>query len=192
MINPANIHQESHSGVIDLTKFEPSIVGKMLRFIYQHDYDDEREINDPGPRCAFGIRDNTGVRNDPPPDLIELPPQEPGRPFWNGEALIINTKVFVIAEKLNLRALMEHAAEKYEEAAGELWRTLSFVRSMELLYSSKLHEINRWSMRRVIVNVIVKNAAVLLRRETFRELLTLHGDMATQVLSITVNGDDWW
>jgi hypothetical protein len=29
--------------VVDLTKYEPKIVEKMLRFIYQGDYDDELE-----------------------------------------------------------------------------------------------------------------------------------------------------
>ena len=138
------------------------------------------------------FRSEAGSEQDPLPDLIELPPQEHDRPFWNGEALIVNIKVFIIAVDLNLRTLRVHAAKKYEEAVGELWRTLSFVRSIELFYGSESCERNQWPIRNTMVAVIAKNATVLLRRKTFRRLLTIRGDLATDVLSLTVNADGWW
>lgn len=155
----------------------------MLRFIYQHDYDDSV----PAPRCLFGIRHNTGANKSPLSDLIEHPPQDPDRLFWNGEALIVNTKMCIIAEKLSI-GLTKHAAEKYEEAAGELWRTLNSVRSIELFFSFELDDKSRWPMRCAIVDIIVRNSPVLLREKKIRQLLTLHGDLATEVLSLTVNG----
>lgn len=169
--------------MIDLTKYEPKIVEKMLRFIYQSKYDDEREIYNPRPDLK------TEAGQAPLPDLIEIPPQEPGRPFWNGEALMVNLKVFIVAVELQLWTLQKHAAKKYEETPGELWRTLDFVRSTELFYSSKLGQQLMWPIHNAMVEVIAKNAQVLLTRKTFQKILKLHGDLTIAVLSWAVNAN---
>lgn len=64
--------------MVDLSKYKPKIVDKMLRFIYQGNYDD-------------------GLERVLPPDSIEHPQQKPSRPLPNREAPIVNIKVFVIA-----------------------------------------------------------------------------------------------
>lgn len=158
--------------MIDLTKYEPKIVEKMLRFIYQEGYDDERETV-------------------PLPDFNKHAPQKPGRPLPNGEALFVNIKVLIIAEKFGLNDLMNLAVEKHKEAVYELWNTPSFERSITLLYDSKMDEVSSRKLLRATVNIISSNATALLERKTFRDVLNLHGELATEALSMIMTGRGW-
>ncbi|KFY87362.1 hypothetical protein V500_07007 [Pseudogymnoascus sp. VKM F-4518 (FW-2643)] len=162
----------AHPGLIDLTEYEPKIVEKMLRFIYQEDYDDEHETV-------------------PLPDSIKHAPQKPGRPLPNGEALLVNIKVLIIAEKFGLDDLMDLAVEKHDGAAQELWDTPSFEKSITLLYDSKMDEVGSLAFRRATADAIANNAAALLERATFREVLNRYGDLATEVLSVVTTGKGW-
>jgi hypothetical protein len=159
--------------VIDLAKYEPKIVEKLLRYIYQDDYDDERETI-------------------PPPSKSENPRQKPGKPLPNGEALMINIKVLLIAEKFVLDGLMKLAVEKHEEAVQMLWDTPSFGRSILLLYDSDMNEVLSRELRNATINAIANNAAELLKNKAFRGILIRCGELATEVLSIAVTGEGWW
>ncbi|KFY01211.1 hypothetical protein O988_02862 [Pseudogymnoascus sp. VKM F-3808] len=169
-----NVHRNAANlGVIDLAKYEPKIVEKLLRYIYQDDYDDERETI-------------------PPPSKSEHPRQKPGKPLPNGEALMINIKVLLIAEKFDLDGLMKLAVEKHEEAVQMLWDTPSFGRSILLLYDSEMNEVLGRELRNATINAIANNAAELLKNKAFRGILIRCGELATEVLSIVVTGEGWW
>lgn len=155
--------------MIDLTKYEPKIVEKMLRFIYQKDYDDGREAV---PLSEF------------------LAPGRHDQPIPNGGALITNINMFIIAKKFGLNVLMNFALGKYEEAVEELWDTPSFERSITLLYDSNMDEVRSRELRRATINIIARNAAVLLKNKTFRAILNRYGELATEVLSIKVTEEN--
>ncbi|KFY36604.1 hypothetical protein V495_07740 [Pseudogymnoascus sp. VKM F-4514 (FW-929)] len=169
-----NVHRnEANLGVIDLAKHEPKIVEKLLRYIYQDDYDDERETVSP-------------------PSKSVHPRQNPGKPLPNGEALMINIKVLLIAEKFGLDGLMKLAVEKHEEAVQMLWDTPSFGRSILLLYDSEMNEILGRELRNATINAIANNVAELLKNKAFRGILIRCGELATEVLSIALTGEGWW
>ncbi|OBT66403.1 hypothetical protein VE03_04879 [Pseudogymnoascus sp. 23342-1-I1] len=163
---------DSRPGVIDLTKYDPNIVEKMLRFIYQKDYDDERGI----------VPARLSI-------IIAL--QEPAQPIPNGEALIINIKVLIIAEDFGLNDLMNLAMEKYTEAIYELWDTPSFEGSIVLLYNSGIDKVRSRKLLRVTANIIAGNVAMLLERKSFRDVLNLYGKLATEVLSMIMTEKGW-
>ncbi|KFY58479.1 hypothetical protein V496_06113 [Pseudogymnoascus sp. VKM F-4515 (FW-2607)] len=162
---PANVHP----GVIDLTKYEPKIVEKMLRFIYQKDYDDGRGTVPLSESFAPGRHD---------------------RPIPSRGALITNINMFIIAKKFGLNVLMNFVLGKHEEALEELWDTPSFERSITLLYDSNMDEVCKRELRRATINIIARNAAVLLKNKTFRAILNRYGELATEVLSITVTEEN--
>lgn len=155
--------------MIDLTKYEPKIVEKMLRFIYQKDYDDGRETVPPSEFLAPGSHD---------------------QPIPNGGALITNIYMFIIAKKFGLNVLMNFVLGKHEEALEELWDTPGFERSITVLYDSNMDEVRSRELRRATINIIARNAAVLLKNKTFRAILNRYGELATEVLSIKVTEEN--
>ncbi|OBT84882.1 hypothetical protein VE02_05924 [Pseudogymnoascus sp. 03VT05] len=162
----------------------------MLRFIYQGDYDDEREQNRAAEDPPHETKIDTERWKDVISDILGRPPQEPGRPHWNGGALRVNIEVFVIADHHHLNALMEHAAKKFEENLAHLWQTPSFAKSINLFYDSQISELYRRPIRNVITKVIVKNAPVLLKKKAFRNVLSRYSDLATEVLWTVVKVED--
>lgn len=144
----------------------------MLRFIYQGDYDDGRDI------VLFR-------------DPIEHAPQSPGRPRPNGEALIVNIKVVIIAGKFGMNGLMDLAVWKHEVATYEMWDTPSFEKSIPLLYDSEMDEFRGQELRRATVNATANNAPVLLENKEFQLVLSRYGELATEVLLIVVKGEGW-
>lgn len=192
MIYYGNLKQEVDSpGVIDLNKYHPKIVGKMLRFIYHGDYDDEREQKN---HAATDLPHETKVETESCKyeisKILDNPPQEPGRPLWNKDALRVNIEVFVIADHHHLHTLMGRAAKKFEEVVGRLWKTASFAQSIKLFYDSQISELYRRPIRNVIIKAIVNNAPVLLKEKTFQNILSHYGDLAMEVLWTVVKVED--
>lgn len=179
-----DLKQTDDPGVIKLNKYEPKIVEKMLRFIYQGDYDDEHKSDHAGPNLQTEAGEIQFI------DFIENRVQEPSWLFQNGEALVVNIKVFIIAGDHNMEALMDHATRKYKEAAEELWNTSGFARSIILFYNFGTDRFYRSPIRRAMSSVIARNAAVLVRNELFQEILYDNGELATEVLLIILDGGD--
>lgn len=161
------LKKDANPGVIDLTGYDPNIVDKMLRFIYQGIYDDERE---------------TAPRFDPTTYL------SPGQSRLNGEALIVNIKLYNLAEKFGLHELMEVAVLQYTSIVRELWDTPSFERSIKMLYGPKADEAQGRGLRNATASVIAHNVGELMDSKPFRAVLNLYGELATEVLSMVVSG----
>lgn len=154
---------------------EPETVERMIRFIYQCDYDDGRDMVLTDSEADKGVL----------PDVMELSPQ--GRPTWNEEALVVNAKVFIFAMKCDMEPLMKHAAAKYREVAGELYGTRSFQTSIRLIYARSLRLYpKRHLIYDVIADVVVINAPELLTKKSFRTILARYGDLTTEVLLATL------
>jgi hypothetical protein len=117
----------------DLSNYEPKIVEKMLRFMYQGYYDDEREMCHLEPSDASTTETELESPTSVSPTSVS---EEPGQPSWKGEALVVNAKVFTIAEKYDFETLMEHAVGKYKEVLGDVWHTLGFGASIDLIHEA--------------------------------------------------------
>lgn len=153
--------------MIDLTGYDPNIVDKMLRFIYQGIYDDERE---------------TAPRFDPTTYL------SPGQSRLNGEALIVNIKLYNLAEKFGVHELMDVAVLQYTSIVRELWDTPSFERSIKMLYELNADQGHCRGLRNATASVIAHNVGELMGSEIFRGVLKSYGELATEVLSMVVSG----
>lgn len=134
--------QETQTGEIDLPDDEPSVVEKMLTFLYDGDYDDER------------------ASSSRPKAFYEK---------WFERALIVNIKVYILAKKNNIEALEKPAKEKYLNVVLDLWYTPSFSTSAILLYDNTLQsdrllrDIVAETAREHIVNLIRERMLVRIR-----------------------------
>lgn len=81
--------------------------------------------------------------------------------------------------------------EKYESAVQDVWDMPNFVRNIELIYGSGMDKVRSRGLRHVMISVVAKNAAAILKKKTFRDMLHYHGELAIEVLSMMVTGDGW-
>ncbi|KFY58480.1 hypothetical protein V496_06114 [Pseudogymnoascus sp. VKM F-4515 (FW-2607)] len=99
----AMVDGEFKNGVIDLPADEPDIVELMLRFLYQSKYDDTRPTAAiTKALCTAESDGRGGIKFSPPVKLRE-------------EAMVVNVKVYVLADKYNIPLLKQHARAKYKE-----------------------------------------------------------------------------
>lgn len=80
----------------------------MLRFLYQSKYDDTRPTAAiTKALCTAESDGRGGIKFSPPVKLRE-------------EAMVVNVKVYVLADKYNIPLLKQHARAKYKEILGQL------------------------------------------------------------------------
>lgn len=135
---------------------EPSIVHKMMDFLYTLEYDDRHSSI-----IAGAAR--------PPPSACD-----------QDSSLLISAKVYVIADKYKLEALKEFARDKYLLVLASTWNTPAFPESACHVLENTM-ETDRL-LRDVIVQVASKHVKDLLDRGEFVEMLKNHGDIAAEIL----------
>jgi hypothetical protein len=167
----------------------------MLRFLYQNDYDDERDLDAlsseesvmVGPEIAHSndqltedqiieAVDPWTIQDPPPPP----PPEVEEIPSWSEKSLLINVKVYIVADKNDIGALKRWAKGKYEEVVKHLWNSPSFPSSAMLLYDNTPSSDRL--MRDVIAETAKKNIQTLIDKQDFEDLMKSHGDLAVDVL----------
>lgn len=134
---------------------EPSIVDKMMIYLYTLDYDDHRSSS-----------------------LAK--PAEAKVTAYDPASLLVNAKVYIIAEKYEIEALKKLACTKYGEVLPNTWNTSIFSESASHLYENTV-ETDRM-LRDVIVQGASDNVKNLLDRGEFVEMLKSHGDIATEIM----------
>lgn len=142
---------------------EPLIAGKMIDFLYAIDYDDR-------------------------PTTFLAEPANQATDAHNPASLLINAKVYIIADKYELKALRELACNKYKEAVANAWNTSIFSESASLVFDNTV-ETDRM-LRDVIVQVASHNARALLDRGEFVKMLKHHGDIATEIMPMVITKYD--
>jgi len=95
-------------------------------------------------------------------------------------ALLVNAKVYIIADKYDLQDLKALAKNKYEEVVPENWNSTTFVASLKLLYEDIL-ESDRL-LKYVAVETAGEHAKELVDRGEFVALCSEHGELAFDVL----------
>jgi hypothetical protein len=157
----------------------------MIDFLYSLDYDDNRLDTEDQPPIS-------GPHNLMPPvamfkfqDIGSIPvaseaaiTEQPTR--LNPLALLVNAKIYIIADKYDIRALKEWAVAKYKEVLPGTWNSTSFIESASLVFENT-PESDRM-LREVIIRKASENAKALFDRGEFVALLQSHGDFATEVL----------
>jgi len=144
----------------------------MMDFLYSLDYEDER-----GP---LKVRQEKRVfESDSDEEALGYPHRGPP-PGYDPISLLINAKVYIIAEKYDIRALKEIACTKYKEVWPTTWNSSCFTESACLVYENTVEEDRM--LRDVIVKAASDNIKTLLDRREFVDLLKSCGDLATDIL----------
>ncbi len=101
-------------------------------------------------------------------------------PGYDPTSLLVNAKLYIIAEKYEIQALKELACTKYQQVLPETWNTSVFAESARLVYDNTV-ETDRM-LRDIIVEVASNNAKTLLDRGEFVDLLKSNGGLATEIM----------
>ena len=131
---------------------EPSIVGKMMSFLYTLDYDDHRSTK-------FVVKHTKA---------------------YDPASLLVNANVYIIADKYEIEALKKLACLKYEEVLSDTWNTSYFSESASHVFENTV-ETDR-ILRDVIVQVASDHVKALLDRGEFVEMLKRHGDISAEIM----------
>jgi hypothetical protein len=94
--------------------------------------------------------------------------------------LVVNAKVYIIADKYNIQSLKEWAVTKYNELLPVTWNNTSFAESARIILENTLE--SDFMLREVIIRKASDHAKVLLDRGEFVALLQSHGHFAAEVL----------
>lgn len=148
---------------------EPSIVGKMIDFLHTLDYDDR-------PSSSMVAEE------------AKQQQQQQARATDQASSLLINAKVYIIADKYELEALKWFACSKYKKILLNTWNTPFFAESACHVLENTM-ETDRL-LRDVIVRVASEHAKDLLDRDEFVEMLKNHGDIAADILRKVVKPCD--
>jgi hypothetical protein len=163
-----------------------------MDFLYCLDHDDCRSVE------VHATHDGTksSAPSSPPmrtsnPDEVyitdaALDPEQPVE--VSPHSLVINAKVYVIAEKYDIQALKEQAVAKYKEVLATSWNSSAFTESACIIYENT-PETDR-SLRDVIAHGAGQNAKKLLDRGEFVDLLKTHGSLAVDVLHEAVTSNE--
>lgn len=147
---------------------EPSIVGKMIDFLYTLDYDD---------RPSSSVVAEEAKQQ-----------QQQARASDQASSLLVNAKVYIIADKYELEALKSFACTKYKKVLSNTWNSPFFPESACHVLENTM-ETDR-PLRDVIVRVASEHAKDLLDRDDFVEMLKNHGDVAADILRKVVKRCD--
>jgi hypothetical protein len=100
------------------------------------------------------------------------------------EALLMNAKVYVIAEKYDVGALKTLATKKYKEVLPRTWNSPSFIASLALLYDETPD--TDCLLREVALNAAGEHAKDLVDRGEFAGLCRERGEIAFDVLKASL------
>jgi hypothetical protein len=95
-------------------------------------------------------------------------------------ALMVNAKVYIMADKYDIQPLKVWAVTKYQEVLRTVWNSNSFAESARLIFDNTPE--SDLMLREVIIRNAIDHAQALFDRGEFVELLRSDGDFATEVL----------
>lgn len=147
---------------------EPSIVGKMIDYLYTLDYDDR-------PSSSIVAEE---AKHD----------QQHGPGSHQAPSLLVNAKVYIIADKYEVEALKWFAGTKYKKILSNTWNTHFFPESACHVLENAM-KTDRL-LRDVIVRVASEHVKELLDHDDFVEMLKNHGDIAADIFCKVVKRCD--
>lgn len=118
---------------------DPVLVKQMIRYFYKNDYDDSPSTDNKNNAWDLDLK--------PKPNVLKMSPAHvPGHPLvpkisddavaLASEALMFNTKMYILAEKHNVQDLKRLATTKFKEAARAGWQTPSFIAAVDHLWAN--------------------------------------------------------
>lgn len=143
------------------------------------------------PTSLFGSSINTTSSTNPvpPPNSSRSLFDFKSKPIVNttqSKALLVNAKVYVIAEKYDIPQLKRLARHKYEEVLLEAWNSSEFVESLRLIYEGIPEQPKVDELWQVAMKTAGKHAKELLDRGEFLSLCKEKGEVATDILKASL------
>ena len=151
----------------------------MINFIYCLDYDDDR-VDTREELPAHGQQNSLSSTATEIIPTFKVATVANGNSLYSPLSLVINAKMYIIADKYDIRPLKEHAVTKYNEVLPETWNSTSFSESVRLVQENTME--NDYMLRKVILRKVSECIKVLLDRGEFVDLLEDHGELSTAVL----------
>lgn len=142
--------------MIELSEEDPEIFQRVLNFLYKGNYSDGRT--------------NTTEK--------ELNASEAGN-IYQG-SLLINTRVYVCAEKWDVVGLKKLAVEKFREVLCTTGISASFVTSLSIMHS-ELPESDG-ELKKVAMVFVCESYHELARRSDFLDLFQRGGEIAVEIM----------
>ncbi|TAQ87236.1 hypothetical protein B7494_g4422 [Chlorociboria aeruginascens] len=98
-------------------------------------------------------------------------------------ALLINAKVYILAEKYDIQPLKLYSTQKYKSLLPGTMSSSCFVESLEMIYDGTPDRVGAQELlREIVINAASERAKDLLEREDFFMLCKDRGDIATDFL----------
>jgi hypothetical protein len=94
--------------------------------------------------------------------------------------LLLNAKLYIMADRYDVQPLKVLAKTKYEQVIGNGWNHPGFAASLKILYDETL-ETDRL-MKDIAIKTAGQNAKVLVDRGEFANLLKSNGEIAFDIL----------
>lgn len=94
--------------------------------------------------------------------------------------LLLNVKLYIMADRYDVQPLKVLAKTKYEQIIGNAWNDVSFAASLKMLYDETL-ESDRL-MKDIAVKTAGQNIKTLVDRGEFATLLKSNGEIAFDIL----------
>ncbi len=107
----------------------------------------------PTPTPAADLSTGAGFQHQQMPCFAGVSPQSLPAALARSDALLLNTKVYIIGGKLDVQPLKELAKRKFEEIISDQWNGASFVTSLRLVYDET------FETKRLLKDIIVKTAS---------------------------------
>jgi hypothetical protein len=193
----ANCFQEATTGEIDLQEDEPEIVANMIKFLYTDTYEDFNDsmatATATDPTIAAKMSEVKGERPQQVQSKRKTPqtstPQFPAstrasKTVEPSEAVLINTKVYIIGDKYDIQPLKDLATKKYGEALPNHWNSAPFVASLKLIYEGTLEKDR--PLKDLAADTAAMHANELTDRGEFASLCKENGEITFDVLKASL------
>lgn len=160
-------YEDGNDSTATATITDPTIAAKMSQFTAERPQDVQSQPKSPQnstPQSSASTRASKTV--------------EPA------EAVLINTKVYIIGDKYDIQPLKDLAAKKYGEALPNHWNSAPFVASLKLVYEETLE--NDRPLKDLAVKTAAKHAKELTDRGEFASLCKENAEITFDVLKASL------
>jgi hypothetical protein len=147
--------------VINLEEEDPEIFERVVKFMYTSDYNDS--LGSAITKVTRTASTKSGTAS---------------------QALIVNTKVYISAEKWDIPALKKLAVKKFEDALPKKGKLSSFAESLRLMFE-ETPESDRL-LKNVALKFAGKHCKELISMKEFAAMCKKNGEIAVEVLTAAV------
>jgi hypothetical protein len=173
------------TGTIDLEDDDPSMVAKMIDFLYKTRYDDDRTVEE---------EDLDDMADQETTSKLGLPSTEAqistvsdvvshSRNAVTGP-LVTNAKLYILGDKYDIPSLKEVAARKYKDVVKDRWESNAFAESVSLIWEGIIQEED--ALKEIMADVAHGHMGQLLGRVEFVSVLRSNADIAVDFLRAVV------